>query len=107
MIEVENINPINKGSLLASCDIHIVPWKLRLHDVKIFEKGANRWISLPAKEYINEMNEKKYIEMITFDSEAIKNKFRSQIMGAIDKFLQENPEMKTEDLIKMQDDLPF
>ena len=58
MIEVENINAINKGTLLATCDVHIIPWKIRLHEVKIFEKGTNRWIGLPAREYMNDNNEK-------------------------------------------------
>lgn len=107
MLEVQNIIPINKGNLLASCDVHIIPWKLTLREVKIFEKGANRWISMPAREFINDLGEKKYIELMSFDNEAIKNRFRTQIMSAVDKFLSDNPEMKTEDVIKQDDDVPF
>lgn len=107
MIEVQNINPIRKGSLLASCDVYIEPWKLTLHDVKIFEKGVNRWVGMPCKELVGENGEKKYIELITFNGEAVKNRFRSQIMGAIDKFLAENPSLEPEDVIKMSDDVPF
>jgi len=107
MIEVQNINAVNKGSLLATCDVRIVPWKLTLRDVKIFEKGTNRWISLPSKEIQTEMGEKKYIEMISFDNEAVKNRFRAQIMQAIDKYLLENPEMKPDDVIVEQEELPF
>lgn len=106
MIEVKNINALNKGSLLATCDVHIIPWKLTLHNVKIFEKGVNRWITMPANEYINEAGEKRYIELITFDSEGVKNRFRSQIMEVIDQFLKNNPEMKTEDVIK-DEETPF
>lgn len=107
MIEVENINPIQKGSLLATCDVHIIPWKLRLHDVKVFEKGVNRWINLPSKEFTNDMGEKKYTEMISFDNESVKNRFKAQIIGAIDKFLAANPDMTPEDAIKPDDSLPF
>ncbi len=107
MLEVQNIVPINKGSLLAMCDVHIVPWKITLNEIKIFEKGANRWIGMPSREYVNDTNEKKYIELITFDNEGVKNRFRSQIMGAIDKFLAENPDMKPEDVVKDGLDLPF
>ncbi len=106
MIEIENINPINKNSLLASCDIHIKPWKIRFHEVKIFQKGANRWIALPAREWTNPEGEKKYIELISFDNEAIKNKFREQILEAIDKFLDKNPDMEVDDVIK-DEALPF
>ncbi len=88
MIEVQNINPINKGTLLATCDVHIKPWKLTLHEVKIFEKGAQRWIGMPSKEFINDQNERKYVELITFDGDSVKNRFRSQIMSAIDIFLK-------------------
>ena len=107
MLEVQNINAINKGTLLAVCDVHIVPWKLTLKEIKIFEKGANRWIGMPAREFVNEMGEKKYIELMEFDNEGVKNRFRSQIMGTIDKFLSENPDMKPEDVVKEDDSLPF
>ena len=107
MIEVSNINPLNKGSLLATCSVRIVPWKMTMHDVKIFEKGANRWITLPAKEFAGESGEKKYTELLTFDCDAVKNRFRSQIMGAIDKYLEENPDMKPEDVITQDDAFPF
>lgn len=107
MLEVQNINAVDKGSLLATCDVHIVPWKMTLHEVKIFQKGANRWIGMPAKEFTNDMGEKKYTDLITFDNDGVKNRFRNQIMGAIDKFLSENPDMKPEPVVKEDDEMPF
>lgn len=107
MIEILNVNAVNKGALLATCDVRIVPWKMTLKDVKIFEKGANKWISMPSKEFINEMAEKKYIELISFDNEAIKTRFRDQIMEAIDAYMMKNPDLKTEDVIKDTEELPF
>lgn len=107
MLEVLNIHAINKGTLLATCDVHIIPWKMTLMDVKIFEKGANRWINLPSKEFVNDLGEKKYQELIIFDSEAIKNRFRNQVMSAIDKYLTSNPDMRPEDVVKETDELPF
>jgi hypothetical protein len=107
MIEIKNINAVQSGSLLATCDVHIIPWCLTLHEVKIFEKGANRWLGMPSKEFTNNFGEKKYTELMTFDNDGIKNRFRSQIMGAVDKFLENNPDMKPEDVIKEDDDIPF
>lgn len=107
MIEVQNINAVNKGSLLATCDVHILPWKLTLHEIKIFEKGVNRWIGMPAREFTNDLGEKKYVDLVTFDNDGVKNRFRNQIMSAIDKYLASNPEMVPEDLIKEEEDLPF
>ena len=107
MLEVKNINAIRKGSLLATCDVRIVPWTITFHEIKVFEKGNNRWIGLPSREFVGENGEKKYVELITFDNESAKNRFRNQIMGAIDKFLADNPDMKPEDVIKEDDELPF
>jgi hypothetical protein len=106
MLEVQNINPIGKGSLLATCDVYIQPWHYTFLGVKIFEKGANRWISMPTieKEFNGEI---KHIETGRWDSDGVKNRFRSQIMGAIDKYLAENPDLKPEDAIKENEDFPF
>lgn len=106
MIEVHSFYPVQKGSLLAKCDVRIVPWKLTIHEVKIFEKGANRWISLPAREFVNDAGEKKYVDMISFDNDTVKNRFRDQIMEKITMYLDKNPEMKPDDIIK-DEDLPF
>lgn len=106
MLEVCNINPVMKKSLLATCSVYIKPWHIYLHEVKIFEKGAQRWIGMPSRTY-EENGETKYIELLTFDSEAVKNSFRRQIMTAIDKYLNDNPDCKPEDVIKEDDTLPF
>lgn len=107
MLEVQNINAVRKGSLLATCDVKIAPWKMTMHEVKVFEKGANRWIGMPSREFVNDAGEKKYIELLSFDSDSVKNRFRDQIMGAIDQFLASNPDMQPEDVIKEDDYMPF
>lgn len=107
MINIQNINPVNKGSLLATCDVHIAPWHMTLHEVKIFEKGPNRWIGMPSKDFTNEHGEKKYTDLITFDNDGVKTRFRSEIMGAVDKYLESNPDLKPENVIKANDDFPF
>lgn len=106
MIEVLNIHAINKGNVLATCDVRIIPWQLTFCEVVIFQKGSSRWIALPSKTFQGDLGEIKYKEMIKFDSDAVKNRFRSQIMGAIDKYLEENPTMEAPPVIK-QAELPF
>ncbi len=107
MIEVTNVVPVNKGSLLCTCDVYIQPWDLELCEVKVFEKGANRWLSMPSREYTNPEGVKKYVELINFRKEATKKRFRDQIMSVIDKYLLDNPDLKVEDLIKPDSELPF
>ena len=107
MIEIENVNPINKGSLLATCDVHIIPWKMTLKEIKVFEKGTQRWISMPSREFVNDAGEKKYIELITFDNEVTRNRFRQQVLENIFKFLDAHPNITPEDAIKITDEVPF
>jgi hypothetical protein len=107
MIEVLNVNPIKKGSLLASCDVHILPWQCTFRKVKIFEKGANRWINLPSEEYTDETGEKKYFDLVRFDTPAIKERFRDQVMVQINAYLDKNPNLEAPDVIKSNSADPF
>jgi hypothetical protein len=107
MIEIQNVQEVKKGSLLATCDVYIRPWHLFMHEVKIFQKGNNRWLGLPAREVSNEVGEKKYVELITFDSDAVKTRFRNQIMKHIEDHLEKNPDLTPQDLIKEFDEVPF
>lgn len=107
MIEISNIQAVNKGSLLAKCDVYIAPWDMELCEVKVFEKGANRWLGMPSREFTNQLGEKKYIELINFRKENTKTRFRAQILEAIDKYLETNPDMAPSDVIKENEHLPF
>lgn len=106
MIEIQNITPIHKGNILASCDVHIIPWKLTLHDILIFEKGDSRWITMPSKQVSGQNGEILYKELITFDNNASKKRFRDQIMEYVKAYLELNPSLTPEDVIK-EEDCPF
>lgn len=106
LIEISNINPILKNNLLATCTVHIKPWKIFFHEVTIFEKGQNRWVALPSRAYESN-GERKYVELVSFDNEGAKKRFRDQVCEAVDKFLAANPECKPEDLIKEDEPFPF
>jgi len=107
MIEINNIEKIEKGSLLALCDVHIKPWKLTLKEVKIFQKGANRWIGMPSRDYLQADGSKKYIELMEWDNEGVKNSFKSQIIGAVDEFLARNPGLEPVAAVKEEELFPF
>jgi hypothetical protein len=85
---------------------------MTIHSINIFQKGANRWIAMPTKQEIKDDGVKIYNEVMTFDSEVVRNRFRSQILEAIDAELEKNPDMTPEDVIKpissaKDDGLPF
>lgn len=107
MIEVSNVFPIGKGSLLCVCDVKIVPWKLILKEVKVFEKGANRWVSLPCKEVEQSDGTKKYVELIDFESSMVRRRFVDQLRDAVSLFLDDNPDLQPEDAIKADAECPF
>lgn len=107
MIEIQNVERVNKGSLLAKCDVLIVPWNQILCDVKIFEKGPQRWIKMPCKEYTDSMGEKKYKELVRFKTPEISNKFRDAVVEAINNYLENNPEIEPAALFKEDDNIPF
>ncbi len=106
MIEVFNINPINRGDLLASCSVHIIPWKLKIHKINIFQKGAKQWISLPREKY-EVSGETKYSDLLEFTDLGATKRFRDQIMDAVDSYIKKNGTLQPEDVIKPLDDFPF
>lgn len=105
-IEITNIQPVNKNSLLARCDVHIKPWKMVLHGVAIFQKGMQRWVTMPSRTYESN-GETKYAEQITFEDSSVSKRFREQVMAAIDAYLLANPSMEPKPVICDNEDLPF
>lgn len=107
MIEIEDIEPINKGALLAKCNVHIKPWKLRLHEVKIFERGAERFLGMPSQTYEGADGSIKYKELVTFDNSFSRKRFFEQVLAAIDAYIETNPDLEPEPLIKEDEEAPF
>lgn len=106
LVEVKNITPVNKNSLLATCSVRIVPWKITFHEVSIFQKGQQRWINMPARKWEKD-GEVKYMEQVSFDDDDMKKRFHHQVMSAVDTFLQANPNMEPEPAFKEDDEVPF
>jgi len=106
MIEVFNIYPIHKGDLLASCSVEIKPWKLKIHKVTVFQKGLNRWISLPREKYESN-GETKYNDLLEFTDAGATKRFRDQVMQAVDAYIQKNGDLAPEDVVKENEDFPF
>lgn len=107
MIEVSNINPINKGDILATVSVHIRPWKLKIHEVCIFQKGLNKWISLPSRKYENKEGETKYFKLLEFDDSGAEKRFRDQIVHAVDEYIEIHGDLVPEDVIKESEPFPF
>lgn len=107
MIEVQNIEKIGKGSLMAKCEVYIKPWDLILKEVKIFQKGTSRWVSMPSRDYIDNEGNTKYMELIDFGSPSTRQRFKDQVEKAIKDYLKENPNMEAPPVVKESEEFPF
>lgn len=107
MIEIINVNPINKGDMLASVSVHIKPWKFKIHKIAVFQKGQNRWVSLPREKYETREGETKYNDLMEFDDPAVSKRFRDQIMQAVDAYIMRNGDLVPEDVVKENEPFPF
>lgn len=106
-VVVFNINPVHKGDILASCSVHIKPWHLKINEVLVFEKGANRWVSLPSRKYLANDNTEKYAPLLEFDEPGMLKKFRDHIMDAVDRYIAANGSLEPVDPLKDIDECPF
>jgi len=106
MIDVFNVNAINKGDLLASCSVEIKPWKLKIHNIMVFQKGQNRWVSLPREKYESQ-GETKFRDFLEFTDASALKRFRDQILSAVESYIDQNGSLEPEDVIKDGDDFPF
>lgn len=105
MIEITSVNPINKGDILATISVYIKPWKLKIHEVMVVQKGANRWVNLPSRKYESN-GETKYAKLLEFDDNATEKRFRDQVVLAVDEYINRHGDLVPEDVIKDQE-MPF
>jgi len=78
---------VNKGSLLGFCDISVPQLGMDLFNIAIFQKGSQRWLSFPSKEYEKD-GEKKYMPYIRFKKKESMDNFTRQVLEAIGPDLQ-------------------
>jgi len=107
MIEVTSVNPINKGDMLASVSVRIAPWKLKINKICVFQKGENRWVALPREKYEDREGNTQYKPLMEFDDSQVDKRFRDQIMGAVDEYMEKNGGLNPEDVIKQDEQFPF
>lgn len=106
MLEIISVNPINKGDMLASVSVHIKPWKMKIHEVMVMQKGLTKWVNLPSRKY--EANgETKYAKLLEFDDAGVEKRFRDQILSAVDEYIMRNGDLVPEDVVKPDEAFPF
>lgn len=107
MLEISKVQMINKGHLVAKCDVRIPTWKFTIHGVTIFEKNGSRWVSMPSQQYEKD-GQKKFFPHCRFDDMDILEKFQAEVKKLFEAWLSTNAQIpKVEEKIYKQDELPF
>jgi hypothetical protein len=96
-IRCVSLRHINKGALIAFCDLQCEAWSLLLHDrkwsceawslllhdCKWFSKNGNEWISLPSTSYTNRDGKTVYKDLIEFTDKEVSERFNRAALQAV------------------------
>ena len=91
-----------KATNSAPREVQISDWKMRenktlrgfftitlpsgmvIHDCMLHKKEDRRWIGMPSREYESQ-GERKFAPIITFVDRAAEDRFRDQVLAALDR----------------------
>lgn len=83
--------PWRSGSLVGYCDLHLVPYRMKLFACPAFHKGGRRWVSLPERVVIDrerqvtlaEDGKPRTTRVIEWDSTEIRNRWSDAAVDAV------------------------
>jgi len=87
-IVIGNWRPCSKRSLVGFFSAKL-PSGMVLHDLMLHERNGSRWISFPAREWVNGGGEKKYVRLVEFTDRATADRFRDAVLSSLDRHLGE------------------
>ena len=85
-IEIAEWKPHTKNTLRGFLSVTL-PSGMVIHNLTLHEKGDARWVGLPAREWTDNQGEKQYAKLIEFTTRAIADRFRDEILLALDRYL--------------------
>lgn len=100
MLEIFNVSPKDQGDMIATCSIHLKPFCQKIHNVLVFQQGQKRWVSLPREKFITRDGETKYKDNIEWDSGEVANRFRDQVLRALDEYTEKHGGLVAEDVVR-------
>jgi hypothetical protein len=87
-IVVSGWRPHEKNSLKGFFSATL-PSGLVFHDLMLHSRDGARWIAFPAREWKDANGEKQYARFVEFSSRAVADRFKDQVLDALDKHLAE------------------
>jgi hypothetical protein len=82
-VTILKLRRIDKGALIAFCDIEIPAWGIILHDCKWFGKDGREWIGLPSTSYVNREDKTIYKDLMEFTDRQKGDRFQQAALAAI------------------------
>ena len=81
--QISNWKPFAKNTLQAFFDV-TTPSGIVIHGLTLHQKNAARWVGMPGRAYTKEDGTTSYTPVIEFASREAGDKFRDQVLQAID-----------------------
>ncbi len=99
-----------RSPAIARFDV-VVPWygeDFKLPGFTYFVKGENSWVGGSTRKYEKD-GETRYLPWGGFCDDAVQRRFLTQIRTAFKKYLEKNPSMEPEPVLKaeMDEEIPF
>lgn len=82
-MQIVKYKSIDKGCLKASFQIYMPEWSpgITIRDCKLFQKGSDQWVQLPARQYEMDGQTKNY-DFLFFD-EGGKTPFQEKVLSLL------------------------
>jgi len=90
-IEVIKYHKINGSTfMMGKFSLKIPKWgNFIIHDMSYFQKGHQRWVSFPSKQFEKD-GEKKYMPYNKFEDDKTLKAFQEQVLKALDEYFKLN-----------------
>lgn len=66
-----------------------LPSGMVLHNLMLHEKGEARWISFPAREFVDSQKNRQFSPIIEFTNKQVADRFRDAVLAALDIYFSE------------------
>lgn len=87
---ITNLRNLEKGSLLGFFDVEL-PSGMILRDCALLAKNGRRWIDLPSQKVTGKDGKTTYKRLVEFSTRELADKFRDEVLLAIDAQHQAPP----------------
>ena len=94
MLVCTKFTKYEKGSLIGFADITVPKWGIEIKGCALCKKDTQRWVNLPAKEFITPTGEKKFTPHVRFHDQKHWKIFCTQAKNAIDLYILESQQLE-------------